>query len=167
MGRVGLAEGIRVGVSQGSATTVGKGHWKRECRKKRWDEQGKAGQQGQALRTALKMDTRINAYIPGLQAFQGPNHQYVYGITQMWNQIEITHYRLATFANETIRATEGVRTELTALRLTAMQNHMALDMLLAACKKGQGEISSENRQTKFHKRLTTNMKLATRFLPLV
>ncbi|XP_046702004.1 uncharacterized protein LOC124383754 [Silurus meridionalis] len=206
-----------------------------------------------ALRTTLKMDTRSNAYIPGFQAFQGPNHQYVVcmernsstilgklarkscnqtyverrgknatgcslhpgengttwkqdwywvcgkrvylylptgwggrcaytrfsahlsiilhnrthnvrhkrdatdqsfpppehqlktklakfgdvffprmGVTHLWNQIEVTHYRLATFANETIRAIEGVRTELTALRLTAVQNRLALDMLLAA-----------------------------------
>ncbi|KAK2817765.1 hypothetical protein Q7C36_021698 [Tachysurus vachellii] len=54
-----------------------------------------------------------------------------YGVTQLWNQIEVTHYRLATFANETLQAMEGVRSELTALRLTAIQNRMALDMLLA------------------------------------
>ncbi|KAF7698747.1 hypothetical protein HF521_003489, partial [Silurus meridionalis] len=55
-----------------------------------------------------------------------------FGVTELWNQIEVTHYRLATFVNETIRAIEGVKTELTAIRLTAVQNRMALDMLLAA-----------------------------------
>ncbi|KAK2814768.1 hypothetical protein Q7C36_023034 [Tachysurus vachellii] len=54
-----------------------------------------------------------------------------YGVTQLWNQIEVTHYRLATFTNETFQAMEGVRSELTALRLTSIQNRMALDMLLA------------------------------------
>ncbi|XP_060766989.1 uncharacterized protein LOC132874656 [Neoarius graeffei] len=54
-----------------------------------------------------------------------------YGLTQVWNQLEVTHYRLATYVNVTNAAMEGVRTELTALRLTTVQNRMALDILLA------------------------------------
>ncbi|KAL7865352.1 hypothetical protein SRHO_G00105990 [Serrasalmus rhombeus] len=54
-----------------------------------------------------------------------------YGISQVWNQLEITHYRLATFTNATRTAIQGIRDELTALRLTAMQNRLALDLLLA------------------------------------
>ncbi|KAL6470559.1 hypothetical protein MHYP_G00216780 [Metynnis hypsauchen] len=54
-----------------------------------------------------------------------------YGLTQVWNQLEVTHYRLATFTNATRMALQGVKDELTALRLTTMQNRMALDLLLA------------------------------------
>ncbi|KAL6470855.1 hypothetical protein MHYP_G00219740 [Metynnis hypsauchen] len=54
-----------------------------------------------------------------------------YGLTQVWNQLEVTHYRLATFANATRAALQGVKDELTALRLTTVQNRMALDLLLA------------------------------------
>ncbi|KAL6455731.1 hypothetical protein MHYP_G00355820 [Metynnis hypsauchen] len=54
-----------------------------------------------------------------------------YGLTQVWNQLEVTHYRLATFTNATRVALQGVKDELTALRLTTMQNRMALDLLLA------------------------------------
>ncbi|KAK3541319.1 hypothetical protein QTP86_022044, partial [Hemibagrus guttatus] len=54
-----------------------------------------------------------------------------YGVVKLWNQLEVTHFRLATFVNETLQAMEGVRSELTALRLTASQNRMALDMILA------------------------------------
>ncbi|XP_047670270.1 uncharacterized protein LOC125141298 [Tachysurus fulvidraco] len=54
-----------------------------------------------------------------------------YGMTQVWNQLEVTHYRLATYINSTNRATEGIKQELAALRLTATQNRMALDILLA------------------------------------
>ncbi|KAL7870414.1 hypothetical protein SRHO_G00079110 [Serrasalmus rhombeus] len=54
-----------------------------------------------------------------------------YGISQVWNQLEMTHYRLATFTNATRAAIRGIRDELTALRLTAMQNRLALDLLLA------------------------------------
>ncbi|KAL6467904.1 hypothetical protein MHYP_G00235810 [Metynnis hypsauchen] len=42
-----------------------------------------------------------------------------------------THYRLATFTNATRAALQGVKDELTALRLTTVQNRMALDLLLA------------------------------------
>ncbi|KAL6476236.1 hypothetical protein MHYP_G00147350 [Metynnis hypsauchen] len=54
-----------------------------------------------------------------------------YGLTQVWNQLEVTHYRLATFTNATRAALQGVKDELTALRLTTVQNRMALDLLLA------------------------------------
>lgn len=54
-----------------------------------------------------------------------------YGITQLWNQLEITHYQLATFANLTIAALEPLRSELTALRLMTTQNRLVLDILLA------------------------------------
>lgn len=54
-----------------------------------------------------------------------------YGLTQVWNQLEVTHYRLATFVNATNAAMEGIRVELTALRLMTTQNRMALDILLA------------------------------------
>ncbi|XP_053350295.1 uncharacterized protein LOC128520203 [Clarias gariepinus] len=54
-----------------------------------------------------------------------------YGVTQLWNQIEVTHYRLATFVNATNIAVEGIKGELTALRLTTVQNRMALDLILA------------------------------------
>lgn len=54
-----------------------------------------------------------------------------YGVTKAWDQIEITHYRLATFVNATNAAMEGIKIELTALRLTTVQNRMALDILLA------------------------------------
>lgn len=54
-----------------------------------------------------------------------------YGITQTCNQIKITHYRLATFANATILAIEGIKQELTAIHLTTVQNRMAVDILLA------------------------------------
>ncbi|KAL6479318.1 hypothetical protein MHYP_G00127510 [Metynnis hypsauchen] len=54
-----------------------------------------------------------------------------YGLTQVWNQLEVTHYRLATFTNATRAALQGVKDELTALHLTMVQNRMALDLLLA------------------------------------
>ncbi|XP_060756697.1 uncharacterized protein LOC132867707 [Neoarius graeffei] len=54
-----------------------------------------------------------------------------YGLTQVWNQLEVTHYRLATFVNATNAAIEGIRVELTALRLMTTQNRMALDIFLA------------------------------------
>ncbi|KAL6455209.1 hypothetical protein MHYP_G00363610 [Metynnis hypsauchen] len=52
-----------------------------------------------------------------------------FGLTQVWNQLEVTHYRLATFANATRAALQGVKDELTALRLTTV-HRMALDLLL-------------------------------------
>ncbi|XP_060784663.1 uncharacterized protein LOC132891209 [Neoarius graeffei] len=54
-----------------------------------------------------------------------------FGVVDLWREVEITHYRLASFVNETIRAVDGIRTELTALRLMTTQNRMALDILLA------------------------------------
>ncbi|MGL4645551.1 MAG: hypothetical protein ACRCVL_00300, partial [Cetobacterium sp.] len=54
-----------------------------------------------------------------------------YGMTQVWNQLEVTHYRLATYINSTNRAAEGIKQELAALRLTTTQNRIALDVLLA------------------------------------
>ncbi|KAL6455252.1 hypothetical protein MHYP_G00363040 [Metynnis hypsauchen] len=62
---------------------------------------------------------------------QNHGHRVTYGLTQVWNQLEVTHYRLATFTNATRAALQGVKDELTALRLTTVQNRMALDLLLA------------------------------------
>ncbi|XP_060771291.1 endogenous retrovirus group FC1 Env polyprotein-like [Neoarius graeffei] len=54
-----------------------------------------------------------------------------FGVSDLWREVEITHYHLASFVNETTRAVDGIRTELTALHLMTTQNHMALDILLA------------------------------------
>lgn len=54
-----------------------------------------------------------------------------YGITQLWNQLEITHYRLATFVNLTVAALDPLCSELTALGLMTTQNRLVLDILLA------------------------------------
>ncbi|XP_060778624.1 uncharacterized protein LOC132887170 [Neoarius graeffei] len=54
-----------------------------------------------------------------------------FGVADLWKNVELTHYRLASFVNETIKAVDGIRTELTSLRLMTTQNRMALDILLA------------------------------------
>ncbi|KAL6479554.1 hypothetical protein MHYP_G00129870 [Metynnis hypsauchen] len=75
--------------------------------------------------SALKSDL-IRAVVTEMQLLTKP-----FGLTQVWNQLEVTHYRLATFTNATRAALQGVKDELTALRLTTVQNRMALDLLLA------------------------------------
>lgn len=52
-------------------------------------------------------------------------------MVEQWEQLKKIHYCNATFANTTTQAISGIINELTALRLTALQSHMALDLLLA------------------------------------
>lgn len=53
------------------------------------------------------------------------------GVTQLWNELEVTHFRLVTFVNVTTLALQGVKIELTVLRLMTTQMRLALAILLA------------------------------------